>query len=244
MKHFKLDLNSESDAQGKPWDFSCIFTPPIQVSSNAEVALSSARIWNSLKNISSTLNNNVFRYWNGSLWRLLNIAEGTYSIEALNTAIQSGISAFGDTATNIVLSPNYASLKVDITLVGGYQIDFSYNDLYYLVGFPKAILTVSSSGSSPVNITLGVTSWIVSSNIVSPESSFSNGISSSSLYNFSPNQPAGSLLNLTPNNLLYLPLASTTISRVNITLTDQSGNRLSQLSALEPTSFTLVIRSD
>jgi hypothetical protein len=242
MKHYKIDLNSQNSST--PWNFSNIFTPPIILGPNAEVALTSVRVWNSLKNISVSLNNNIFRYWNGSVWRLLSINEGTYSIEALNIAIKNGITGFSDTPDNITLIPNYTTLKVDITILGGYQIDFSYNDLYYLLGWPKALVSISGSGTLPANITLGITSWVVNANIVSPDSSYNNGVSSNSLYNFSPNVPAGSLIDLTPNNLLYLPLGTTTLSQINISLTDQLGNPLNQLSIYEPTNYTLVVRHD
>jgi hypothetical protein len=243
MKHYKIDLNSENN--GTPYDFTNIFSPPLNLGLNPEVALSSLRIWNSLRNISLLSNNNALKYFNGTIWRILDIPDGTYSIEALNSVIQAGLSANGDLSTNINIIGNYQTLKVEIYLNGGYQVDLTYNKLYELLGYtPIVVSAVFSQGEFPANVNLGVNSWVINTNIIAGDSSYNNGASSSSLYSFSPNVPAGSLIDLNPSNLLYLPLASSNISRLNIRITDQLGNLLTNLGVGEQTSFTLVIRTD
>jgi hypothetical protein len=244
-KHYKIDLTSESDIfSGKPYDFAVNFSPPIEVGKKgAEVALSNLNIWNSLKNISVSLGNNQIRYNNGSVWKIVTLQEGTYSIEALNLAIQSGISGNGDTANNIVLVPNYSTLKVDLLILNSYQLDLSFGTINVLLGWDSVIVNASASGQNDANVNLGITNWNISTNILSPDSSYSNGSSSSSLFSFSPNMPAGSLISISPTNLLYLPIGTTVISRINIRITDQLNRTLTQLSDNENTSFTLVLRT-
>ena len=244
FKHYKIDLTSESDnISGKPYDFSVNFSPPLEVGQNAEVALSSVNIWNSLKNISASLGNNQVRYNNGSVWKTITLSEGTYSIEALNLAIQTGISAFGDTAANILCVPNYTTLKVDIFILNSYILDLSFGTLYVLLGWNAVQVSASGVGTNDANVNLGITNWVIATNIISPDSSYSNGSSSCSLFSFTPTVPAGSLISINPSNLLYLPIATSTISRIAIRITDQLDRTLTQLSSTENTSFTLVLRT-
>lgn len=245
-KQYKLDFSSEGSVYGgKPYDFSIDVNPSINVGQDAEICLANVSVWNSLKNISVKLGNNVVRYSpdNGVSFKLITLQEGSYSIPALSTAIQSGISGYGDIPTNIVLLPNYNTLKVDIICINNYQLDLSFGNLYVLLGWSNVLVSSSGSGTLDANVNLGVQSWNVYCNLVAPETSYSNGSSSSSIFSFSPNVGSGELINITPQNLIFLPIASPNIGRVQIRLTDQIGRTLDNLSDNEATSIVFIVRS-
>lgn len=242
-KSYKLDLVS-SLASGTSSNFNTTFTPPLYFSGdNTEVALYSISMWNSLKNISTNLNNRTLKFSiDGINFITTLIPEGAYSIEQLNLAIQGIIVSNGGVANKIVLTPNYSTLKTDITIVAPYKLDLTVNNLRLLLGFDSLILSSGLNiATNLTDISNGVVSYVVNSNIVSSESSFLNGSGSSSLFTFVPNSGTGELIDINPSNLLWVKTSSKSISRLNITLTDQMGRQLIDLSD-EPIRITLVIK--
>ena len=242
-RSYKLDLVS-SLASGTSSNFNTTFTPPLYFSGdNTEVALYSISMWNSLKNISTNLNNRTLKFSiDGTNFITTLIPEGAYSIEQLNLAIQGIIVSNGGVANKIVLTPNYSTLKTDITIVAPYKLDLTVNNLRLLLGFDSLILSAGTNiATNLTDISNGVVSYVVNSNIVSSESSFLNGSGSSSLFTFVPNSGTGELIDINPSNLLWVKTSSKSISRLNITLTDQAGRQLIDLSD-EPIRITLVIK--
>jgi hypothetical protein len=141
-----------------------------------------------------------------------------------------------------VLTPNYSTLKTDITIVAPYKLDLTVGNLRLLIGYSSVVLSSGSYvATNLTDISNGVVSYSINSNIVSSESSFLNGSGSNSLFVFVPNSSAGELIQIQPNNLLWVKMSSKSISRLNITLTDQDGRQLVDLSD-EAVRITLVIK--
>lgn len=237
-----LNLNSDKRSYGASYDFTTTFQPNLQVGNDTEIALHSLQMWNSLPNISVSRNNNKFRFYNGSAWSSqLTIPTGNYSIEDLNLTMQGLITANGGVGSNIVLVPNYNTLKCDIVLKASYQLDLSIGNLYALLGWTQAIVSVSGSGTNLVDISNGITGYNVHCSLVDSSTSISNGSTSDVIYSFTPDKPAGNLLNKEVINLIYTKCNSRFISQVRIYITDQNNNTLYDLSS-ENISITLVIR--
>ena len=239
---YKLDLVSTL-ASGSSSNFTTSFVPSLLFSNECEVALYSISMWNSLKNISTNLGNRTLKFSiDGTNFITTQIPEGTYSIEQLNLAVQSLIVSNGGVSNKIVLTPNYSTLKTDITIVAPYKLDLTVGNLRNLIGFDSLVLSAGLNiASNLTDISNGVVSYSINSNIVSSESSFLNGSGSQSLFVFVPNAGPGELIQIQPNNLLWVKMSSKAISRLQITLTDQDGRQLVDLSQ-EAVRITLVIR--
>jgi hypothetical protein len=202
-------------------------------------------MFNSNPNISATLGNQTLRYSkdSGSTYTTITIPQGSYSIDALNTTINSLISSSGGIANNIIITGNYSTLKIDITITSTYRLDLSVGNLYKLLGWNASIFSVSGSGTSLADLTNGIVSYSINSNIVSGSGSYLSGSQSQSLYSFVPNVTPGSLIDIIPNNLLFVPVNTKTIGKLNVNISDQAGNMLVDLS-IEPIRYTLVIRDN
>ena len=239
---YKLDLVSTL-ASGSSSNFTTSFSPSLLFSGDCEVALYSISMWNSLKNISDNLGNRTLKFSiDGTTFLTTQIPSGTYSIEQLNLAVQSLIVSNGGVANKIVLTPNYSTLKTDITIVAPYKLDLTVGNLRNLIGFDSLVLSAGLNiATNLTDISNGVVSYSIDSNIVSSESSFLNGSGSNSLFVFVPNAGPGELIQIQPNNLLWVKMSSKSISRLNILLTDQDGRQLVDLSN-EAVRITLVIR--
>lgn len=241
-KVYKLDLVSTL-ASGTSSNFTTSFSPSLLFSGECDVALYSISMWNSLKNISDNLGNRTVKFSiDGTNFITTQLQAGIYSIEQLNLAIQALIVANGGLSNKIVLTPNYSTLKTDITIVAPYKLDLTVGNLRLLIGYSSVVLSAGSHiATNLTDISNGVVSYSINSNIVSSESSFLNGSGSNSLFVFVPNSSAGELIQIQPNNLLWVKMSSKSISRLNITLTDQDGRQLVDLSD-EAVRITLVIK--
>lgn len=241
-RQYKLDLVT-NQASGYSYNATWRFQPPINLPERCEVALYSISMFNSNPNISATLNNQTLKYSkdSGATYTTITIPQGSYGIDALSTQINSLIVATGGVANNVILTGNYATLKVDITLSATYRLDFSVGNLYRLLGWPAGIVSVSGTGTDLADLTNGIVSYSINSSVVSGQGSYLSGTQSQALYTFVPNVPSGNLIDITVQNLLFVEMNTRTIGNLNINLTDQAGNLLVDLSQ-EPIRYTLIIR--
>lgn len=196
-----------------------------------EIGLHSAYIWYSYYNISVAFGNQTVTYSkdSGATYETpITIPPGSYSLPDIQNYIETVLFARGDyTGTalspvyGVKLLPNYNTLRTQVVLGAGYYLDMSIGNLYSLLGLESKIYTVSEAGASVVDITNGVTSLSLNCSIV--ESSYNSGISGYSIYSFVPITQPGSLINLVPMNMIFLPIAPKQITRIRIWLTDNLG---------------------
>lgn len=223
-----LFLDSKSEvAKGTSEDFYFNITPPLTLENEQkyEIALLNASVWYSWFNITTT--NQNFRYYNGRKWKLIQVPVGAYNIEDINQHIQKTIRRVEgeDAGENIKIIPNYNTLHSEIELKGNYKVDFNIpHSLRSVLGFDSKIINKTTTGNTLVNITT-VSSILIHCDLVS--SSYINGHMGDAIYSFNPNVPPGYLLNVQPNEAKYLPINRTNIiDRINIRITDQTGNNL------------------
>ncbi len=194
-----------------------------------EVALVRSSIWYSYHNISTDFGNNTLRYNNGSVWKTVTFDNGIYSVSDIDTFLKNAMKANGDSGTSsgvdvfyIAITPNYTTLKCDVTISNNFQLDFTTSTLRELLGFTSVIATVSQSGANPADITRGINSLVIACDIV--DGSYDNGASSSILYSFVPNVSPGSLINTEPVQRVYLPINTNNyIHHIRMTLLDNKG---------------------
>jgi len=194
-------------------------------------ALLKASVWYSWHNISTIYQNNTLRYSpdGGTTFKSFTFPNGIYSIQAINSALESFMLAENDYTVvsgvntfHIKIQGNMTTLKSEVILSNNYQLDLSQStSIRKLLGFDAVTITAAgtTSSSNPANITRDVNSILISSNIIS--GSWDNGSRGQILYAFQPDVGPGNLINIEPTNLTYLPLSSNQINHIRIKITDQ-----------------------
>ena len=202
---------------GKSENFVTYFNPPFELDRGREyeMCLISADIWYSWQNI--TEKNNKFIVIKGDGNPVENhIPPGAYNIPDINKAIKQ---------EDIILSPNYNTLKSRLELKNGVKVDFRVPDsINKVLGFEKELVSGDGIHESEnlVNIT-DINTIEIHCDLI--EGSYVNGESSSLLHAFSPTVLPGELINLTPSPHIYVTLKNYgNISSIRFALKDQDGN--------------------
>jgi len=214
-----------------------------------EISLVKLNLWYSWYNISSEYNNQTLRYSSnrGSTWKTITIPEGQYSIDQLNTLIQSIMYTNGDYYTNaqniisynITISLEYSTLKVNIQVSNNFQVDLTISNLYLLLGFSNIIVTTTQEGYLPANINNDINTLNLTCSIIT--GSYQNTNSSNILYTFTPNSLPGSNLDIYPQKLLYLPVVNIRrITSIGISIIDNLNRRVNLNN--QPLSVLLSLR--
>lgn len=233
MATYFLNLSSDEKETGQfTDDFTCSFDPPIRISNNFALGLHSGTLWYSYYNISSDYNNQIFRYYNGSVWKNITITAGLYSIDDINTFVHNAMLANGDYTNvggvnvfDIVITPDYNTFKLLITLTNSYQVDLSVGNLYQIFGFSSIVISSTQEGPNNVDISNGIDKLLIHVDCVT--GSYVNGSASDVIYGFSPNVKPSSLIELNPTKIVYLPLNKTGfLQKMRIRITDQSNRRV------------------
>jgi len=212
------------------------------------VALVNYSLWYSWFNVSAGNSNNQIRYSPdaGVTFYTLTIPSGNYGIDTLSSAIQALITVNGHDGTNIKLSANYSTLKVELVLTNSYQLDLTIaNTIDVLIGFDKLLYTSSQSGTLVPNITNSIDLISINCDLVSANDNFINEKNNDSLFSFVPNVPPGSNINGGSglSQPIYLPISrSGYIGSIHFSVRSNNGLLL-DLNG-ENVSLTLVIRDD
>jgi len=214
-----------------------------------EIGLVKASVCYAFHNVSTAFSNNTVQYSTngGTSFTTITFPNGLYSIDAINQFIQAQMLANGDVPTvngapqyNIIVAPNYSTLKVDITVKNNYQLKFN-SSMYELLGFDNSQRTVSTttSGNNVANITRSVNSLSIKCSIAT--GSFENATTSDVIYTFIFNVGPGSLQEIAPNQILYVPINTyNEIQSIRMRLTDQLGRPVDLNN--EPTTYLLHLR--
>ncbi len=243
-----LTLDSSSTNQ-KSHDYTIEYYDPIQTKDGYELALIKSNLWYSYYNVSTSLLNNTFQYTtNLAQVRTITIPNGNYTILQLNTYIHAIMKGFGDYTVvggvdtfDLSIAPNYSTLRVSITLLNGYSINFTTSSFCLLLGWSSGIYNFvgTQDGQNTANINNGINSLLIHCDII--KESFQNNIQSDVLYTFVPDQPPGSNLEVYPKNeLIYLPIKYDQVYKIRMYITDQL-NRPIDLNN-EPVTYLIHIR--
>ena len=207
--------------RGNSQNITATFEPPLLLDQHMqyEIALINANIWYSWFNIRR--DNNTFRYYDGSEWIDLRIPIGAYNIDDINKYIKRQLSD----EESITIEPNFNTLRSELILKDGYQVDFDIdNSIGSVLGFDKRAVATTTSSDHLVDIT-SVHSILVHCDLVSE--SYINGRSGDVIYSFNPNKPPGYLLTEQPNEKTFLPVTRRDrISSINIRITDQEDREI------------------
>lgn len=203
------------------------FFPPINLSSDYEIALTGLSTWYSVANVNEE--NNIF--WYDDDKRII-LPPGAYELDDIQNYLNITLknrhkdSVLDENAPKelqenpLLLTGNHQTLRSEIYC--RYKIDFQKErNIGSLLGFDNVKLDAFKRYESQnlVNI-LQVESIRVLCNIV--HNSFSNGVATHVLYEFFPDVSPGYKIVQSPSNLVYLPVYGRTIDNIEIRLCDQN----------------------
>ena len=215
---------------GSSENFTSHFNPPLELdaSKNYQVCLINASMWYSWYNINNE--NNKFKYYNGSTWKIIGIPPGAYNIVDIDSNLKHNMKQNGDWDTTndksyISITPNYNTSKSMVELQNGYKVNFTIdNSIRTILGFNSKIIENNGFHSSDniVQITEVDTVQIHCDLITD---SYINGTTSSVIYVFTPSVPPGYLINIHPTQRFNISISKRgLINNINFSLHDQNNN--------------------
>jgi hypothetical protein len=196
-----------------------------------EAALLSLDMYNSIPNIIDG-ENNAFEYSvdNGSTWKIISIDTGAYELSAINNEIQRKMIAGGDFDSNnslcyitITANESRGTSIINITNTN-YRVAFNApHSIGSVLGFKATDSLGHGYNESPSKVDImHINSILVNINIIS--GSYVNGASSSVIHSFYPNVGFGhKIIEKPTSELIWYPVSTTDISRMELALTDQDG---------------------
>lgn len=210
------------------------FFPPLQLEKDSEICLLSLIFWHSIPNIDDS--NQNFYYNDGKKDDIIIIPHGSYELEDLESYLQESMrKVHKQIALNdeqkillrgdnpILLTGNTQTLKSE--MVCRYAVDFTKeNNIGQILGFAEKTAPFEKVISENMVQILQVDVIRVECNL--SMSSFENGISNHSVYEFFPSVPPGYKIVEIPQNLIYYRLNTRNIPEIEIKLTDQDGKLL------------------
>jgi len=203
-----------------------------------KLAMSQFSFTNWFMNISAALGNNLFTYTDDILNLTkysVTISDGSYSVDELSQAINVGVLNNSHTDGLFVLSPDYASNRVLVSIsAAGWLVNWGVGTSYLLNGFALAdtvpvggALTLAAYSELAPNVATynNITNLYVHCSLTA-NSNFS-GRNGSVIGSAIPTSNIGSIQSSEPNNLVWIDasqLSGSTVSSVQINIRDQSGN--------------------
>lgn len=171
-----------------------------------EICLARYDIYNSVKNISaSQQNNKVLIDFNTGVFQELTIPDGIYSLTDINKVVKELITAAEQDSSNFSIYGDYNLLRVILKLPVGWRYDFSGNSLYKILGFEQQIYLYNlGQNIAPNNadVSNGINALSVSCSLVDSRYNFSNSEKNDSLYILPIDVASGSLLSgIIQNNI-------------------------------------------
>lgn len=219
-----------------------------------ELALVYLRCMKSWHNISSSLNNNKFRYSldGGTTYHTITFANGHYDMNDIidtikeQLEINNHINSDGEYVINFI--PNYPTLKTKIrtfplgsTEAEDVIIDFSQSNFGKLLGFTELEYTSSSRYISERNIKLSTIEEILVHCEEIVGSTYNND-KSQIIYRFNPCTGTNGIIQFNIENPIYLPVSGERIESIRMKMTDQDGNPIDFNG--EDVSYVLHIRKN
>lgn len=89
------------------------------------LALSKIKLWLTMQNIKTELNNNVFEYYVGGVLKTVNLPDGNYGLPELNTRLQRSFATEGVLSNAVTFDGNSSDNVVTMALAPTVRVDFS-----------------------------------------------------------------------------------------------------------------------
>lgn len=247
---FLMVIDSTSAGATQTNDFEVRFGQHIHLGDDRwELALSRLNLWYSWYNISTELNNNTCRYYNGTVFRNITFPDGQYSVEDINDYLHTVMKSFGDFTLagstevyDIEMSPDYPTNKIFLELTNAYTLDLATGDLYLLLGADQADITVTGLFTNIANMTNNINSIWARCSLVEGMGSYVNDTQEDIIYTFVPDTIPNTNIDLSPITLAWIPINVTgnIIRKIRVRITDNLSRDLNLNN--EPVTFTFLLR--
>lgn len=196
------------------------FCPPIELEEGAAYSLGliNFEAYNSIPNIDAAHNH---IYYDDDD-KIIEIPEGSYEIEDINTYIRNHFISSHATDRHISITSNKNTLKTEVK--ANKRVNFAKSDsIGSLLGFTPRLLKplVRHISDSPARIQK-VNAICVECNLVTD--SFMNGRSVHIIHEFFPTVPPGYKIIECPANVIYLPVNKRRIDSLSVKIVDQDGD--------------------
>ena len=191
---FRIDISSDVNQGTSTSDIIQTVYPVKRTNGlKYEIALLQLNTYYSWYNVSSTLGNDVFKYYNGTTWQTGTLANGVYSFTSLVNEIQNvlmygnGDYIAGTPPTyNINFSLDVSTQYIDITLTNSFQIDWTVSKLRTIFGMNSVVQSASQWANNMSNFTNSVDAIRVHYSDISAQT-IADGSPSDILFTFDAN---------------------------------------------------------
>ena len=178
-------------------------------------------VYNNIVNIDNT--NNIFRYNNGSGWKVITLITGAYEITQIDAEIKRQMN--DNEAINIIARPEINRLGINITK-DGFQVDRNINNtLTNFLGFTNNTTPLSKGYHIAENqaVISDVYTIDLECNII--QGGIINGMEKQIIYDIpSFTVPIGAKIIEQPQNINFFPLNTTLLDEITVRILNQDGN--------------------
>ena len=195
------------------------FFPSIELKENTayEIGLLSFETYNTIPNVDSR--NNKFHFDKN---KVIEIPSGTYEIQDIATYIQNQVKSFDTIEKEYFITIETNNNTMRSALKATFEVDFTHTDsIGSLLGFKKELLEAKKKHmSNNVVDVFTVNTLRIECSIAS--GSFLNGRPVHTVHEFFPNAPAGYKIVETPSPVIYIPVTTSTVDRITVSVVDQA----------------------
>lgn len=176
--------------------------------------------FNTIPNINETNNSLVYSKDNGDNYERITLPTGSYEVEDIINLLER---EFKTRKVGIKITSDKTTMKCYMQLAKDCLLSFTAKDsIGQVLGFERHLYGPNShhESSKVVNIQ-AINNLRVDCDLIT--GSYHNGMSTHTIYEFSPSVDPGYKIAEQPKHLIYLPVVRHRISTLNITILDQVG---------------------
>ena len=187
------------------------------------IALSNLSIYYTWKNIKSSYNNNKFKIsaptWNDEF----ELPDGSYSVSDIQDYFEYIFKMCGEKTVNpaITIYANKIENRITFKIKTGYYLELLTPETMKLLGSTKSKITKDKNGENVLYLEI-TEEVLIHCNVVNNSYQQNSRV----LYTFVPNKSFGQLLDISPENFIYLKTFDSEFSYIEVWFTDQNSNPL------------------
>ena len=208
----------------------------IDLRSEKTIALSNLSIYYTWKNIKSSCNNNKFKISAPTWSEEFELPDGSYSISDIQDYFKYILKKHRESVDNppITIWVNKIQNRITFKIKNGYYLELLTPETMKLLGSSKSKITKDENGEDVPNLEV-VEVKLVHCNLVNNDYQQESRI----LYTFIPNKTFGSLLEISPKNLVFLKTFNSEFREIKVWFTDQKSR---PLEVEDKINVTLIIK--
>ena len=217
-------MNSDNSKSSKPHILKLRLTSKLDLRLGTKViALSNLSIYYTWKNIKSSYNNNKFKI-SASTWNEeFTLPDGSYSVSDIQNYLEYIMKKHEENTDkpSIQIYVNKIEIRTTFKIKAGYSLELLTKETMKLLGSAENKITKDKNGENVPHH--GITKVVlVHCNIVNNDYQQDSRV----LYTFVPNNPFGSLLEISPANHIFLKTFNSEYNDIIVWFTDKNSQPL------------------